>query len=43
MRHYQALDGWSFVFEPYYDVNITTELHNPVTQEVFELEDMFSK
>ena len=43
MKHYQALAGWTFAFEAYYSCNLTQEFHNDVTQEIWDVEDMFSE
>lgn len=43
MNHFQNLGGaWSFAFEPYYDENITQEFHNPKSQGIYDVEDMYS-
>jgi PhoPQ-activated pathogenicity-related protein len=42
MNHYQNLGGaWSFAFEPYYDENITQEFHNPKSQGIYDVEDLY--
>ena len=44
MAHYQSMEGaWSFAFDPYYRENLTKELFNPKTHEVFDIEDMYSE
>lgn len=44
MNHYRNLDGaWSFAFQPYYEENVTQELHNPEIQGLYDVEDMYSK
>ncbi|KAK2157405.1 hypothetical protein LSH36_192g01004 [Paralvinella palmiformis] len=43
MAHYQSMEGaWSFAFDPYYRENLTKELFNPKTHEVFDIEDMYT-
>lgn len=41
VKHNQAMNGnWSWALEPYYDEDITKEVFNPKTQDIFEVEDM---
>jgi PhoPQ-activated pathogenicity-related protein len=43
IRHHQAMNGnWSFALEPYYDENVTMEVHNPKLEGITELEDMLN-
>jgi PhoPQ-activated pathogenicity-related protein len=42
LQHNQNMDGgWSFVFSPYYNVNLTQELYNPKTTRLWDVEDMY--
>ena len=44
MHHFQTMDGgWSFAFGPYYNVNLTRYLLDPLADILYDYEDMYSK
>lgn len=42
MNHYRNMDGaYSFAFSPYWNEGLTAEFYNPVTDGVWDVEDMY--
>ncbi|XP_077980688.1 autocrine proliferation repressor protein A-like [Glandiceps talaboti] len=41
-HHYRSLGGWTFAFDDYYQEDITMEIDNPMTQQLFDIVDPYA-